>query len=225
MSSVTQEVLELLRAAYGATARPRKTLEPFAAAVAAILAQQGAGTKMQLALDNLREDNALNPDSMLALASEELEALIRPAGHAAAKSRRLRSLCKYIVEQREGSCEDLLAQSRTSLIEELREINGIGPETADSVALHAAGLPVLPIEACTHRIWKRHGWAELEADYFALQEGIESGLPAEVELFAELQALLARVGSDYCRTQPKCEGCPLAPLLPNGGAIDPTTQA
>lgn len=222
MSSMTLEVLELLRGAYGAAARPREILQPFAAAVAAILAQQGAGTKMQLAIDNLRENDALDPDSLLALVPEELEALIRPAGHAAAKARRLRSLCKHIVEQRQGSCEDLLAQSRSSLIEELLFINGIGPETADSIALHAAGLPVLPIEAGTHRIWKRHGWVELEADYFALQERIESGLPTEVELFTELQALLARVGGDFCRTQPKCDGCPLAPLLPDGGPIDPT---
>ncbi|MGE0606962.1 MAG: endonuclease III domain-containing protein [Pirellulales bacterium] len=221
MQGVTRDVHDRLNAAYGASARRPESSDSFEAAVAAILGQQGGSAKASLAIERLRDNEVRDPHAVLAMELEELETLLKPAGHAAAKAKRLRSLCRHVVEQRDGCCDDLFSQSRSSLVEELLSINGIGPETADTIALFAARLPAFPIEAGTHRVWKRHGWADMEADYFSLQEQIESGLPADAAAHQELHALLSRVASDFCRTQPKCDGCPLACLLPPGGPIDP----
>ena len=54
-----------------------------------------------------------------------------------------------------------------------------------------------------------------------LKEHFESGLPQDVELYNEYHALLVEVGKEHCRKKPRCEGCPLADLLPPGGPQEP----
>jgi len=40
----------------------------------------------------------------------------------------------------------------------------------------------------------------------------ESNLPVDVQLYNEYHALLVRVGNEFCKPRPKCEGCPLVGL-------------
>jgi endonuclease-3 related protein len=82
-------------------------------------------------------------------------------------------------------------------------------------------MPSFVIDAYTQRVVKRHGWIEFEADYHALQETFESGLPREAALYNEYHALMVQVGKDFCGPTPRCEKCPLAPLLPAGGPLSP----
>jgi endonuclease-3 related protein len=96
-------------------------------------------------------------------------------------------------------------------------VKGVGPETADSIVLYAAGLPSFVVDTYTHRVLARHGWIEPEADYHQIKELFESQLPVDVPLYNEFHALLVRVGHHHCRKTPVCEGCPLAELLPPGG--------
>ena len=47
-------------------------------------------------------------------------------------------------------------------------------------------------------------------------------LPEDVALYNEYHALLVCLGKDYCRkSEPKCETCPLADMLPEGGPLEP----
>jgi endonuclease III related protein len=94
----------------------------------------------------------------------------------------------------------------------LLEIKGIGPETADSIALYAFDKPVFVVDAYTARVMTRHRLIEPGAGYEALQELFTSVLPADCKLFNEYHALLVRLGKDYCRKQARCPGCPLEEL-------------
>jgi endonuclease-3 related protein len=127
-----------------------------------------------------------------------------------------------VVDRYEGSLDTMFRTDLATLREELLAVNGIGPETADSILLYAGGLPSFVVDAYTTRIFSRHGWIGFDADYHAIKEYFESQLPDDSPLFNEYHALLVAVGKDYCRkTSPRCDRCPLAGMLPEGGPIEP----
>jgi endonuclease-3 related protein len=185
--------------------------------VGAVLTQNTAWKNVELAIENLREAGLLEPRKLLDAGAEELAELIRPSGYYRLKAQRLRNLVRLIVERYDGSLEAMFARPLDELREELLGVNGIGPETADSILLYAGNRPTFVVDAYTARVLKRHGWIEAEADYYAIKEHFEQNLEADAALFNEYHALIVRLGKDYCRKQPRCEGCPLEPMLPAGG--------
>ena len=80
-------------------------------------------------------------------------------------------------------------------------IHGVGPETADSILLYAGALPTFVVDAYTYRIFSRHGWIDLEADYHQIQEYFHDHLPADAPMFNEFHALLVYLGKHYCKSQ------------------------
>lgn len=193
---------------------------PFEVLVGAVLTQNTAWSNVARAMDNLRQANLLSPERLYRLPDAELEELIRPAGYFRLKARRLKNLLAVIVNQHGGSLDTFFDLPTETLRESLLQVNGVGPETADSILLYAAGRPRFVVDAYTHRVLKRHAWIEPEADYHAVQEFLESSLPTDAALYNEFHALLVRVGHEHCRRTPRCEGCPLVELLPPGGLSD-----
>lgn len=189
--------------------------------VGAVLVQNTSWTNVEKAIAQLREADLLEPKALATVPLEELEELIRPAGYFRLKARRLRNLIEMIVQRYDGSLERMFQTPLDLLRQELLSVNGIGPETADSILLYAGGLPTFVVDTYTKRIFARHGWIEFEAGYDALKDLFESRLPANAETFNEYHALLVRIGKDYCRkTGPRCQQCPLCELLPEGGVLE-----
>lgn len=221
MSAPLHEAYDLLHAAFGPQSWwPGET--PLEVLVGAVLVQNTAWKNVERAIDNLREAGALSLDGLHGLAQEELEELIRPAGCYRVKARRLRNVIDFIHERYEGSLERMFAAGLLSLREQLLEIHGIGPETADSILLYAGGLATFVVDAYTVRVLARHGWIDSEADYHAVQEEFQRQLPDDPALFNEYHALLVEVGKRHCKKSAAlCAGCPLEPLLPAGGPRAP----
>lgn len=221
MSTTLTDVYDRLFAAYGPQHWwPGET--PFETMVGAVLVQNTAWTNVEKAIENLRQSDLLEPCALFAVPTEELEELIRSTGYFRLKARRLHNLLKLLVEQYDGSLEAMFATDLETLREELLAINGIGPETADSILLYAGGLPTFVVDAYTHRVLARHGWIDFDADYHTIKEHFESSLERDPALFNEFHALLVRVGKERCRKRdPKCQGCPLADLLPGGAPLEP----
>lgn len=216
MSTSLHEVYERLFDAYG----PQHWWpgeSPFEIVVGAVLTQNTSWRNVEKTIENLREADLLSPQKLFALRHEELAELIRPAGYYRLKAKRLRNLLQLIVEEFDGSLQTMFALGLSELRQRLLAVNGIGPETADSILLYAGGLPTFVIDAYTARILKRHGWIEPEADYHGMKDLFESSLEDDVELFNEFHALIVRVGKEHCRPSPKCTGCPLECLLPASG--------
>lgn len=212
------EIYDRLHATYGPQQWwPGET--PFEVLVGAVLVQNTAWKNVERAIANLREQGLMTPQKLYDLAPDELAELIRPAGYFRLKAQRLRNLLKLIVEKYDGSLETLFDQDVESLRQELLTVKGIGPETADSIVLYAAGLPSFVVDTYTHRVLSRHGWIEPEADYHQIKEHFESQLAVDVPLYNEYHALLVRVGHHHCRKTPNCEGCPLEEFLPPGGPL------
>lgn len=194
---------------------------PLEMLVGAVLTQNTSWSNVRAAIAQLREAGVMTPRALYALAPEELAALIRPAGYFRLKANRLRNLLRMLIERFDGSLDELFAVGLDEARQALLAVNGVGPETADSILLYAGNLPVFVVDAYTHRVLKRHGWIEFEADYAAVQEYCTGAVEADPAIYNELHALLVRVGSEHCRKQPRCQSCPLADMLPECGPLEP----
>jgi endonuclease-3 related protein len=162
----------------------------------------------------------MNPRALYDLPPAELAELIRPAGYYQVKTKRLRNLLQFIVEQYDASLEAMFRTSLQTLREQLLAVHGIGPETADAILLYAGGLPTFVVDTYAHRVLARHGWIGYDASYHEIKDYFESELPHDAALFNEYHALLVRVGKENCkRSVPLCETCPLAELLPECGVV------
>ncbi len=220
MQSTTQQVFRELLECFGPQGWwPGETaLEVM---IGVVLVQNTAWQNVELAIDNLRDADMMHPEKLLAIDEEGLAELIRPSGYYRRKTRRLRSLIEFFVNEYDGSIAAMRAVESHTLRQQLLGVHGIGPESADAILLYALEKPALVVDAYTHRVFARHGWASHDVDYHQLQEHLVSELPEDVATYNELHALLVQVGKDYCRKTPNCEECPLRDMLPPGGIAEP----
>lgn len=175
----------------------------------AILTQNAAWVNVERAIRRLRAAGALRPPALRALPGRRLAALIRPSGYFRVKARRLRAFVDHLGRRHGGSLRRLLGQPAPALRAALLSVPGIGPETADSIILYAAGRPVFVVDAYTRRVFSRHRIVPPDVEYAGLQALFMGNLPRDPGLFNEYHALLVRVAKEYCRTRPRCAECPL----------------
>ena len=76
----------------------------------------------------------------------------------------------------EGSLTKLFACPTEKLREELLNLHGVGPETADSILLYAGNHPVFVVDAYTRRILARHEILPEEAAYEEIRNLFEKAL-------------------------------------------------
>src|ERR1019366_2442064 len=177
-------------------------------------------SNVERAIANLRAARVLDPKKLFALNESKLAALILPAGYFNVKAGRLRSFLRVLVEEFGGDLERLLAGETAAVRERLLAINGVGPETADSMLLYAGEHHRFVIDAYTKRIFHRHGWSGADAGYEDLQRLCEGALDQKpsskrLDYWQDFHAQLVMVGKDFCRPrEPRCAECPLKPLLP-----------
>ncbi len=193
---------------------------PFEVCVGAILTQNTSWSNVERAIANLKSAHVLSPRQLYALPLVQLAELLRPAGYFNVKARRLRAFLAVLVEDYGGDLERLLGGPLAEARARLLAINGVGPETADSMLLYAGGQASFVVDAYTKRIFARHGWCAPDATYEEVQRRCVAWLdhrpPAErLDYWQDYHAQLVMVGKDFCRPrQPRCEACPLRPLLP-----------
>lgn len=186
----------------------------------AVLVQNTRWQRAVAALEALQQADLIDITKLHDLSAAELSEHIRSAGYYRLKAKRLKNLIAMIVVNYEANLHEMLRSEPTILRENLLEVNGIGPETADCIMLYAAKHPKFVIDAYTQRLFKRHGWIDKDLDYHVFQSHFEQVLPADVYLFNEYHALIVRVGNERCGRRPKCEGCALEHLLPNSGIVE-----
>ena len=120
------------------------------------------------------------------------------------------------VARHRGSMTRMARRPLDELRRELLAVNGIGPETADDILLYACEKPVFVVDAYTRRILSRHGLCDPKILYEDLRSLFESNLDPDVPTFKEYHGLIVYTGKDFCRRTPKCDACPLKPLLKKG---------
>jgi endonuclease-3 related protein len=235
---------------------------PFEVVVGAFLTQNTAWTNVERALGNLREAAVLSISGVRNTPLEELEQMVRPAGYFRQKAARLKRFVTHLDASHSGSLDQMFTQPLEALREELLGLPGIGPETADSILLYAAGREVFVVDAYARRIFERHTLIGPDVHYDQIRLGVERALAMEEtplsspysaqpsaergagapmarrsaiyppaphtpsaastiersELsrrYSEFHALIVQTAKHFCvKAAPRCEGCPLRPLLP-----------
>src|SRR5215467_4903348 len=214
----------------------------FEVIVGAYLTQNTNWSNVEKAVANLRRARALNMKALRALPLAKLEELVRPSGYFRQKAARLKGFIAFLDEKYSGSLDRMFAQPSESLRAELLALNGVGPETADSILLYAGNHPVFVVDAYTRRILERHGMIGPKTGYEEIRSLIEAGISSQkpellkvfragtdpghsvsrisagsrsqlAQHFNEFHAVIVRAGKQYCRSTAQFEGCPLQRFL------------
>ena len=189
---------------------------PFEVMVGAVLTQNTNWNNVSLAIANLKREQLLTPQRIVATDKRKLMAAIRPSGFYHQKAAYLKGLSQHVNDKYSGDPRKMSRIESSILRRELLDIKGLGPETADSILLYACNQPVFVIDAYTRRIFGRHGVRIKDSDYTGWQRLFETNLPKNAGLFNEYHALIVRLAKDRCRKRPDCQGCPL-----EGVAVNP----
>ena len=149
---------------------------PLEVIVGAFLTQNTAWTNVEQALGNLRVARLLSVSGIRRVPLPELERLIRPSGYFRQKAYRLKQFIAHLDKHYAGSLTKLLSLPTNQLREELLNLNGVGPETADSILLYAGNHPVFVVDTYTRRILARHAILSEDAPYEEIRELFERAL-------------------------------------------------
>lgn len=171
----------------------RQELRKFEVCLGAILTQNTAWKNVEKALANLCAAGVMNPEAILRIRKEKLASLIRPAGYFNQKAKKLKIFSKWFLTREKGKYK------LSELRKELLHIWGIGPETADSVALYAYNLPSFVIDAYTKRLGSVFG--KNFANYDEGKKYFEENLPRSAKLYNEYHALIVAWGKLFSKDQ------------------------
>lgn len=185
---------------------------PFEVLVGAVLTQNTSWANVERAIANLKRERVMNFTRMINIKEEKLALLIRPSGYFNIKTKRLRHILLFIHAQYSGSLTRMFATDPARLREELLGVNGIGPETADSILLYAGEKPFFVVDAYTKRIFSRQGLIPVNADYREVQGFFMDNLPRDTRFYNEYHALIVKTGKEFCKkVGPVCRNCPIRP--------------
>lgn len=177
--------------------------------VGAVLTQNTSWRNVEKAIDNLKRKDLLSVAALHSCSVAALAEEVRPAGYYNLKAKRVKNLIHLIADEYRADLPEMLKENPQTLKERLLSVNGIGRETADSILLYAAGMPVFVVDGYTHRILFRHGMVDEQCTYEDLQSLFMDNLPEDPQIYKEFHALVVRTGKDLCRRIPRCEACPL----------------
>ncbi len=159
---------------------PRTEAQRFEICCGAILTQNTAWPNVEKALQALADQGLLAPRWILGVSEDRLQQAIRPSGYFRAKARKLRALCEFY----------LWLAGRSPSREQLLQVWGVGPETADSILLYAYAQTEMVVDAYTLRILRRHGYQRREPSYAAAKAYCERNLPRSLAGYQEFHALM-----------------------------------
>jgi len=182
---------------------------PLEVMVGAVLTQNTSWKNVEKAIANMKVRSLMDMRALNAVGTDALADIIRSAGFFNLKSKRLKNLVKVLCDEFDGSIGNIKLIDTKTLRKLLLGINGMGPETVDSILLYALDRPVFVVDAYTGRFVRNHGLLVDEDDYHRIQDYFQRNLPSDVYLFNEYHALIVALGQTWCKKIPLCGKCPL----------------
>ena len=179
----------------------------FEVMVGAILTQNTRWENVKTAIANLKQANMLDAECICNSNRKQLEECIRPSGFFRQKSRYLQAMSLFYYHH--GYASGLKQYPTSSLRKKLLAVQGIGPETADSILLYALDKPIFVVDAYTRRIFNRLGYLSPDVEYRDIQSFFHNHLPHSLSLFKEYHALIVEHAKRHCHIKPLCASCPL----------------
>jgi endonuclease-3 related protein len=187
--------------------------------IGAILTQNTNWANVEKAIRNLKRAGKLTPEALRKIPRRRLAALIRPSGYFNLKADRLKHFIDFLFEEYGGQLKQMFREDGEALRHKLLAVKGIGPETADSILLYAAGKSFFVMDAYTKRIFSRHRLKVIQnlkklplhlegMEYHDWQKVFAEHMPAS--LYNDFHAQIVMLGKTYChKSQPDCTHCPI----------------
>lgn len=185
---------------------PKSKRQVYEICIGAVLTQNTSWNQASKALLNLKNLNALTPRVLMKIKTEKLKNAIKPAGYFNQKAKKVREFTKFYIG----------LEGRTPKREELLDVWGIGPETADSMLLYAFKVPTFVVDAYTRRIFTRLGLIDEKSKYDEIKALFEQNLKPDLKAYQEYHALIVEHAKRFCRKRPLCMECVLKDLCKHG---------
>ena len=206
------EVYDVLECSIGPTNWwPAET--PFEVCIGAILTQNAPWSGVMSAIANLKGLGIFTASSIAETDTRVLAQAVRPSIYYNQKALRLRTFCRFLLDEFDGKIENMTVLELDNARRRLLALSGIGYETADSILLYALKKPVFVVDAYTKRILTRHGLAEPVWGYEDLRVFFEDVFEPDPDFYGEFHALLCLLGADACKRKPRCDECPVCNVL------------
>ncbi|MFH1013654.1 MAG: endonuclease [Thermoplasmatota archaeon] len=197
----------------------------FEVIIGAILTQNTAWSNVEKAIHNLKQANMLHISAIVHCDLETLKQCIKPSGFFNQKAKRLQTMALYLQDQYQSDLSTFFQQPLKHLRSELLRLNGIGPETADSILLYAGDKPIFVVDAYSKRLFGR---LELptKLTYDAIQAYVESDFCKNIsaeqlpQMYNEFHALIVEHAKRYCRKKPLCNDCILNKECPHPNTLE-----
>lgn len=150
---------------------------------------------------------AQTPQTFLLLSPKTIENLIYPTGFYRQKAKQLLAICSILIKKYHSNVPNTL--------EELIELPGVGPKTANLVLSEGFGIPAICVDTHVHRISNRLGLVKTK-NPAETEATLKKLLPKKY--WSEYNKLMVMWGQNICvPISPKCSICPLLPLCPQIG--------
>ena len=196
-----QVVIKFLKEKYGEDVREILKMKKnvFKLLITTILSQRTRDENTRKAAENLFSEVS-KPEEILLLRDKELQKLVKPSGMYKQKAKKIKELCKILVEELKGK----IPRKR----EELLKLPGVGNKTADIVLSYGFGLPVIAVDVHVEVCSKRLGLVNKKAKYDEIRNTLEELTPEKDRYLVNLG--FVRFGQEICLTRnPRCYACPL----------------
>jgi len=150
---------------------------------------------------------AETPQEMVKLSEEEIAQAIYPVGFYRNKARRIKEICRILLEEYGGEVPSDLG--------ELLKLPGVGRKTANLVLTRGFNKPGICVDTHVHRICNRWGYVETKSPE-ETEMILRQRLPSQYWL--RINDLLVAFGQNVCRPiSPLCSQCPLEDVCPKIG--------
>jgi len=170
--------------------------------ISSILVQMTKWEIVKKVILKLREKGLNDILKLANLSEQEIEELIKGVNFYKTKARRLKKLAEKV---KEVGILNLVKDEKM-----LKEIEGIGDETAQALQLFIANLPVFPASAYSSRILSRILGREISKK--EAKELVEEYIGKDVYKLKLFHAGIVTIGKTYCFSKPKCDSCILKDL-------------
>ena len=177
----------------------RVVKNPFTTLISCILSlrtKDGITAKASIRL--LKKYNT--PEKILKLTDTEIEKLIYPVGFYKTKAKRIKEICKVLIDDYDGKVP--------KGFDELMKLKGVGRKTANIVMVFGHNKKnYIPIDVHCHRIPNRLGWVKTKTPE-ETERALKRILPKKY--WQDFNELFVQFGQNVCvPVSPHCSKCPI----------------
>ncbi|WP_345994032.1 endonuclease III domain-containing protein [Sulfurimonas sp. HSL-1716] len=183
---------------------PKNEAQIFEICLGVILTQNTTFTSVVKSLQNIKDMDCLDHESIQNISLEDLKKALRPSGYFNQKAAYILGFIDFFKN----------LNGRTPSRKELLAVKGIGEESADSILLYAYNRPEFVVDAYTKRLLSHLGLINERAKYEEIKMLMQNKIAEEIKeekdivaFYQEYHALIVAHAKRHYSKKPYGEGC------------------